>query len=631
MLLVCFLPLASSVLPDSSSRIGNVLTSAPNGIAFADADRSAFVLDPGGAYVASTAAPDNSYHRTLLRLAGGEVTFEWSLEGKEILGRLSSPTPCAVRFDLTANWPGLKSTFDPQPDGVVGHSGGRTLRVWTLPSPSSATAEAFEVAVGPGRPAYLRAGWDTVAAPSAAAIDRRLTREARNYQAHRPATEGEFGDFLGAISDNLNNSRVYSTDNRTVAHTVSRGWAHDPNSAPYFCWDSFFNGLLACLDDPVTARDTVRAILAAQTTEGLVPNFAHWRLEEGAASLDRSQPPVGALCVWKMHQHWPDLGFLKEVYPKLLRWHRWWPTARDGRHDGLLEWGSAKHGMQEALWETGWDDTVQFDGAKMAGATMDAYAVDLNALWAMDAEYLARIADVLRDNRVVAELRAEKMRTLRLMNEKLWNPELGIYCSRLWDGRFLTRLTPMNLYPLIAGAASPEQAESCLRVMLDPKKFWGEWVIPTVSRDDPAFPEQNYWRGKVWGPTNYLLFQGLQRYARAETRNEFAQKSVGLFMRNWTKGLCGENYLSTTGEQSSDPHYTWGALLCRIALENVCDFAEDGSVSLNGTMPTHLELRNVSLHGKPYDIHVEPGLTELRRNGRVVASARGVVVRHRLR
>ena len=34
-------------------------------------------------------------------------------------------------------------------------------------------------------------------------------------------------------------------------------------------------------------------------------------------------------------------------------------------------------------------------------------------------------------------------------------------------------------------------------------------MIPTIARDDPAFADQFYWRGDIWGPTNYMVYEGL--------------------------------------------------------------------------------------------------------------------------
>jgi glycogen debranching enzyme len=105
--------------------------------------------------------------------------------------------------------------------------------------------------------------------------------------------------------------------------------------------------------------------------------------------------------------------------------------------------------------------------------------------------------------------------------------------------------------------------------LLNPKEFWGDWVIPAIERDDPAFKDQEYWRGRIWGPMNYLVYLGLSRYdARdiADARRDLAQKSFALFSKEWTeKGHVHENYNATLGTgddvTSSDRFYHWGALL----------------------------------------------------------------------
>jgi len=126
---------------------------------------------------------------------------------------------------------------------------------------------------------------------------------------------------------------------------------------------------------------------------------------------------------------------------------------------------------------------------------------------------------------------------IQRINDKLWNEELGVYCSRYWmrwkAGAFLTRLTPMNFYPLMpAFPIHPGRART--QTHDRPKKFWGQWVLPTLPYDDPLWSTQDYWKGKVWAPVNYLVFQGLKRYASPELQAEFARKSVDIFMRNWT-------------------------------------------------------------------------------------------------
>ena len=102
--------------------------------------------------------------------------------------------------------------------------------------------------------------------------------------------------------------------------------------------------------------------------------------------------------------------------------------------------------------------------------------------------------------------------------------------------------------------------------LLNPNEFWGEWVIPAIARDDLAFHDQNYWRGRIWGPMNYLVYLGLRNYDDAAVRSDFAKKSYALFLKEWhDKGHVHENYnaILGTGDDvaNSDRFYHWGALL----------------------------------------------------------------------
>ena len=643
-MVAAILSLAMSVSDPPKILIGNYLVTAPNGIAWIEPGPEASigaVLDFGGEYAAGLAAPDDSYHAQTISVNGASVSIEWGTDPGELpgaVGRLISDRAVVLKPRvLETTWPSyLAPSYEHAGRAGVATEafgiGARDMEVqlglrWSVPQ----VTDAIEVPLQPGTPVYFR--WpcqpslEMLNAADSRHIAERLDRARAAYLARRPTAAGDWGDFVGAIADNLNNSRIYASDQPEIFHSVSRGWAGGkPNNSPLFCWDSFFNGALACLDDPVTARSTVRAILGWQTKEGLVPNFGHLQFDKSRSSDDRSQPPVGSLCVWKMHQRWPDAAFLKEVYPKLLKWHRWWPTARDGDHDGLLEWGSNGVGKQGALWETGWDDTPEYAESEMVGTTLDTDAVDLNALYAMDAENLALIADAVGDRATAKQLRNERFETIKLMNERLWNPELGIYCSRKWQsrgGKFLTRLTPMNFYPLIAGAASPEQAKRVLSVMTDPKRFWGKWILPTVAYGDPVWPQQGYWHGTVWAPVNFLVFQGLRRYAPPELVAEFARKSVDLFMRNWrARGWCGENFGSDNGVVHGDQHYTWGALMCLLGLESICAIEPDGAVTLNGAQTAELRIDNVPIHGHRYSVETGTGYARLIDHGSLVFEAR---------
>ena len=168
---------------------------------------------------------------------------------------------------------------------------------------------------------------------------------------------------------------------------------------------------------------------------------------------------------------------------------------------------------------------------------------------------------------------AEYEQMKQLISTKLWNENDGIYENRFWNGEFSGRLSPTSFYPLFAGIATQKQAERMVKEhLLNPKEFWGTYVIPSISRNDPAFADQHYWRGSIWGLTNYMVYQGLKRYKFDSTSFEFAQKSFDLFMDDWRLNQHdNELYLASGGRGKGDPHYTFGALLPLIATEEYID------------------------------------------------------------
>lgn len=383
---------------------------------------------------------------------------------------------------------------------------------------------------------------------------------------------------------------IYHPRLKRLMTPVSRDWCVDENNfGDYvlFPWDTFFCSLLASRRDKDLAYANVRAVLAEMTDRGMLPNVAG-----GAGqTLDRSQPPVGAYCVWKLHQKFNDLEFLAEVYPQLRRWHGFWMKYRDGNGDGLLEWGSdpiavpvdwwKPHTQQAAKWESGLDNSPMYENVPFneEANTLELADIGLTCIYAADSDALANIAEALGMAGEAHGFREEHKRVAQRINEDLWDEENGIYCNRFWDGRLSDRWSPTSFYALYAGVATPERAERCVREhLMNPDEFWGEWVIPSISRKDANFPVQKYWQGRVWPPMNFLCYEGLRRCGFHAEADELAAKSEALFLKEWREeGHIHENYNAITAdgddvnpddpEGSSDPIYTWGGLLAYIALD----------------------------------------------------------------
>ena len=96
-------------------------------------------------------------------------------------------------------------------------------------------------------------------------------------------------------------------------------------------------------------------------------------------------------------------------------------------------------------------------------------------------------------------------------------------------------------------------------------------MLPSIARRDPAYKDQNYWRGRVWAPLNFLVYLALRRTGLEDVRRDLARKSTALFLKEWRAHRhIHENYNGITGEgcdvPNSDKFYHWGALLCAVAL-----------------------------------------------------------------
>lgn len=643
-------------------------------------------------------APDGSYCRMAWRQppSASEVTLEWSrLNETTVVGRLTASTALRLvleaYFPYSSNW-GSQGFYhvDAQNQSILGQhffdqvygpkaqfivmvdrplmgsgtfpsvvqlaedmrgSGRLTSSLVGQPNNGAAgleftTSDAgtahFVAEIGWERDALLSQARDSL---QAGKIDSILRDRAAAYAKRRPTATGLFSGAAHAIGNSMFWNSLYAPSNKLIFPSISRHWAHGWGGWVIGEWDCFFGALLTSLEDTAQTEAGVKAILLAQTATGLVPNMASG---EGTTP-DRSEPPVGAYCVWEIYQRLRDRSLLDWAYPRLKKWHERWSGNRgdgqpwrDGNRDGLLEWGSDRGSapavggrgfLQAAKWESGMDDSPMWDHTTYDPRTytMDLDDVGLNSLYALDAECLSKIAMILGKDADARQFAAEYARVKDLVQTKLWNPAAGIYENRYWDGRFSKRLSPTNFYPLFAGIATPEQAQRMVQEhLLNPKEFWGKYVIPTIARDDPAFADQFYWRGDIWGPTDYMVYEGLDRYHFDHIALEYALKNYDLYMGDWKQNQHDdEQYHAWGGNGGGDTHYTWGALLCLVGLEQYADVTPwDGLRFGVLDPPAPGEFRSAKWQGHTYDVSIAPSLTKLVRDGTARFQANcGVVVR----
>lgn len=403
---------------------------------------------------------------------------------------------------------------------------------------------------------------------------------------------GEQYDCYNAMSTALCWNNIYDPSIRRVITPVSRIWSSewfgssDFGGFTLFCWDTYLASMMLSVIDKNLAYANAAEMTLALTESGFVPNCYY---SNGFKSRDRSQPPLGSLAMLTLYRQHSDKWMLSLTYDNLLKWNNWWVENRTDQ--GLICPGSSpyekvtyfrseyeQNNRYASNLETGLDNSPMYDGVKFNETThlLLQHDVGLTSLFVMDCDNLAEIAEILGHDSDAEMLRhrADKYRTAL---QSLWNDDQGIYMNRSSvDGKFNPRLSPTLFYPMLAKAPTDSLAATMLkRHLLNPDEFWGEYVIPSISRNDGAFKDNEYWRGRIWAPLNLLVYLGLRNYDCQKVRKEFAMKSENLLMKSWREnGYIFENYNAETGQGDdtlrSDKFYHWGALLGYISLIESC-------------------------------------------------------------
>lgn len=527
---------------------------------------------------------DGSYTSLQLQYKGIELSVQSATDGADQLILVTPLKPAAEWLVIEAGllW-GRQGMIGTADSTLLLQAGNTSLTLRTTETPVS---YAYTVTAAPRLvlPLLRESGIYTGRRRTLADI-RAVIARARQAQEARIAAYGAMAQSYQAIQSTLAWNTIYDAPNQRVITPVSRWWNYQWAAGfVLFDWDTYFASYMCALFNKKLAYANAIEITKAITANGFVPNY---QSSGRGSSEDRSQPPVGSIVVLHIYRQYQEKWFLQEVYDELLTWNRWWPAHR--RIEGYLSWGcdyamlpadKVAAARTFACYESGLDNSPMFDRVRFDTATHTLRLADvgLMSLYTADCKALAEIATVLGHSQDADELlhRAAKYTTAL---GTLWDEKAGAFLNKRLDDQTLDhQLTPTCFYPLLANVCTPEQASRLVKEhYFNPQEFYGEYVLPSVARNAPAFKDNNYWRGRIWGPLNFLVYLGMHNYALPEARADLISRSRQLFLKHWLKdGSVYENYNAVTGEGSdvvnADAFYHWGALLVFI------EFIEKGYV-----------------------------------------------------
>lgn len=519
---------------------------------------------------------DGSYTSLTCKLRATTISIQTATEGDDIVilitpqqGQSPPSHRLIVEPSIPWNRPGLIGS-----DGshLVGKFKQKTITVSSIESPvedSYAPVTMPHFIFTLDREIHLYTGKLKTSEEIKGIIERR-----RKEQVDRTSQYGELTEAFKAMQTILSWNVIYDAGNDRVISPVSRWWNAGWGGFVLFDWDTYFASYMCSLFNRDLAYANAVEITKAITPAGFIPNYSS---PDDNISWDRSQPPIGSYVINEIYKRYRDKWFLEEVYDELLSWNRWWPNNRE--INGYLAWGSNpvpdslktidKHDAQASMYESGLDNSPMYDNVPFNPKTntLELADVGLMSFYVADCRALAEISDVLnkkveaRELRQRGEVYAQKLSTM-------WDEQKGIFLNRRTStGEKDPHLSPTNFYPMFAKACSQEQAQRMIKEhYFNSAEFYGEYVLPSISRSDSGFKDNDYWRGRIWAPMNFLVYLGMRNYDLPEARTDLVKKSYNLLMKSWKENGCiFENYNSVTGQGddvgNADGFYHWGALL----------------------------------------------------------------------
>lgn len=530
-------------------------------------------------------AYDGSYTKLNLQWRGMEAIIESAVHEDELVLRIipvkNQKYPVTLVAEAGMLW-NRKGAISLEEGMLKAQLPGRTVTVYATKS----LIEEFNV---PSQTPYMAMDMDGPVGISTGVrrnldeIDRII---AANRDKHNKTLEeyGRLAEGYEALQSCVAWDTIYEPRKDRVVTPVSRIWNNIWGGYVLFCWDTYFAAWLAMPGYKELAYANAIEITREKTERGFVPNYAG---DPDCKSRDRSQPPVGAMTVWALYRRFKEKWLLEELFDDLYQWNQWWLENRMAE-EGLLAWGSNPFepvfgGLSEidgvgdrlgAALESGLDNSPMYDDIPFNAQKqcLELADVGLTGLYIADCEALADIAEAIGRPKEAAELRACAGRFSKGLLE-LWDEQSGMFLNKRTDtGEFAHRLSPTNFYALFGSGITEEQKDRMLKEhFYNPEEFWGEWVLPSIARNDPACREQFYWRGRVWAPMNFLVYLAMKKQGMKAACKDLAEKSLRLLLKEWREhGHIHENYNADTGEgcdsRNSDRFYHWGALLSLIAL-----------------------------------------------------------------
>lgn len=362
-----------------------------------------------------------------------------------------------------------------------------------------------------------------------------------------------------------------------------------PDTYPYqWLWDSCFHAIILARLEPEAAKEELRSLMVKQLPNGMVPHMIYWEpgplhnFEWGIPGVSAiTQPPMIAYALWEIHKQSEDLTFIKELYPKVLSFYRYLINDRDPRDHHLA-------GIINPD-ESGEDNSPRFDEPLKVPIDISVDDHFKRRLELVDATRACNfVADICMNRHFWVKdvpfnaILLENLRCLGHLASLVGDADGEHFCTEhaalvaeamryymLDDGicysvygpdeyKMIKMDTWAHFAPLFADVYTKEEAASLMdRFFSDEETLKAPYGIRTVSKREPSYRPDGFWRGPVWMATNWFAFRGFMRYGYAEEARWIRERSIALLELSGFR----EQFNPETGEGYGAHDFTWSTLV----------------------------------------------------------------------
>ena len=305
-----------------------------------------------------------------------------------------------------------------------------------------------------------------------------------------------------------------------------------------WAWDNCFHGLSVASADLELAWQQMFIFFEHQEPNGILPEpMSYIQLKSGYV-----KPPVYGWTALKLIEQAGATKcrpYIEKAYPHIEKLTEWWLNYRDFNGNGLA---SYLHGN-----DSGWDNATPFD----AGTPLQS--PDLAAHLVLQMESLSKMASILGREKEAAHWQARAEEHLQLLTTHLVEGDL--FVARKMDGTKVPSQSLLYYIPMVLGKRLPGSIRTKLiNNLKEPGLFLTEHGLATEAVNSPEHKEDGYWRGPIWAPSTYLIFDGLLHAGEKALARTVAERYCAMCKQD--PGMW-ENYDAVTGKGRQGPAVTW--------------------------------------------------------------------------